>query len=161
MKPTWRPGKQPGTVVTDRIADGPELASHIDFYGGYLVAESIAPENVGPISATVDLLEAAKELLAIAYASGRGGIVEFRPHEFDDLADAVAKAEKKTGDSMTQPIPTGTYFTCQGACYPHRGAIHNVHVFDESKDWGFFTYCEAAISEDRSRGFTVEEVEQP
>lgn len=104
MKPTWRPGKQPGTVVTDRIADGPELASHIDFYGGYLVAESIAPENVGPISATVDLLEAAKELLAIAYASGRGGIVEFRPHEFDDLADAVAKAEKKTGDSMSYDL---------------------------------------------------------
>lgn len=86
---------------------------------------------------------------------------EIQAHEFDDLADAIAKAEKKTGDSMTQPIPTGTYFTCQGTCYPHRGAIHNVHVFDESKDWGFFTYCEAAISEDRSRGFTVEEVVQP
>ena len=63
MKPTWTPGKQPGTVVTDRIADGPELASHIDFYGGYLVAESIAPENVGPISATVDLLEEGKKLV--------------------------------------------------------------------------------------------------
>ena len=63
MKPTWTPGKQPGTVVTDRIADGPELASHIDFYGGYLVAESIAPENVGPISATLDLLEEGKKLV--------------------------------------------------------------------------------------------------
>lgn len=35
------------------------------------------------------LREAAEELVRIAYAHGRGGIVEFRPHEFDDLKDAL------------------------------------------------------------------------
>ena len=68
MRPTWRPGKQPDTVVSDHNYASygfPEVSAkpHIEYYGGYLVAESIAPENVGPISATLDLLEEGKKLV--------------------------------------------------------------------------------------------------
>ena len=68
MRPTWRPGKQPDTVVSDVpssdiTGDGRDLQLSREYYGGYLVAESIAPENVGPISATLDLLEEGKKLV--------------------------------------------------------------------------------------------------
>lgn len=51
--------------------------------------------NARLIAAAPELLESAKELCALAYGSGRGGLVEFRPHEFDDLHAAIAKAEGK------------------------------------------------------------------
>jgi hypothetical protein len=41
---------------------------------------------------------------------------------------------------------------CQGACDAHSDDVKLVAV----KGWGFFAYCEAAISEDESRGLSVE-----
>jgi hypothetical protein len=38
-----------------------------------------------------DLVIASQDIVRIAYANGRGGLVEFRPHEFDDLQSAVLK----------------------------------------------------------------------
>ena len=49
--------------------------------------------NAHLIAAAPELLEAAKEIVELAYLSDRGGIVEFRPHEFDDLKAAIARAE--------------------------------------------------------------------
>ena len=46
---------------------------------------------------------------------------------------------------------------CQGNCAKHRGVIHRVEVRDikNGHDWGLFSYCDAAIEEDRRRGFDV------
>jgi hypothetical protein len=99
MSANWRPGKQPGTVVCDRTADGPELAHHLDYYGGYLVAESIAPENVGPISAALDLLETLEHLLARHVELISSGDCGFWDADKDEAViparAALAKAKKQ------------------------------------------------------------------
>lgn len=43
---------------------------------------------------------------------------------------------------------------CQGACEVHNGDVKLVTVMG----WGYFAYCESAISEDESRGLSVERV---
>jgi hypothetical protein len=40
---------------------------------------------------------------------------------------------------------------CEGSC--------KTHVKNDKVDWKYFTYCQTAINEDVSRGFTVIEVE--
>lgn len=54
----WRPGKTGGCVVADHPV--PEIGGSdaVDYYGGHLIAESIAPQNVPLIAAAPDLLEA-------------------------------------------------------------------------------------------------------
>ena len=50
---------------------------------------------------------------------------------------------------------------CEGNCEKHVGPVQRVHVRDpDGYDWGLFWYCQTAIAEDRSRGFTVEIVEK-
>lgn len=55
----WRHGKVGGCVVAD--APVPEVSGSdaIDYYGGHLIAESIAPQNVPAIAALPELLAAA------------------------------------------------------------------------------------------------------
>lgn len=60
-KPTegpWRPGKIGGCVVADHPV--PEIggSDEVEHYGGHLIAESIAPQNVPLIAAAPELLEA-------------------------------------------------------------------------------------------------------
>lgn len=52
--------------------------------------------------------------------------------------------------------------TCDGNCKPHHGPLHEVHIRDPrfGKDWGHFTYCEAAIQADRRTGLLVT-IQQP
>ncbi len=97
MSANWKPGKQPGTVVCDRTADGPELAHHLDYYGGYLVAESIAPENVPVISAALDLLEACRKVSAFTCGCHSTSEVDWHSSRcfIPQIRAAIAKAEKK------------------------------------------------------------------
>lgn len=46
---------------------------------------------------------------------------------------------------------------CCGSCEQHRGRVTLVWVYDprNERDWGYLNYCEAAIEEDRRRGFCV------
>jgi hypothetical protein len=61
----WRVGKVGEVVVADLPFEGaPDGYDAIDHYGGYLVAESVAPGNRLLIAAAPDLLEALRELLA-------------------------------------------------------------------------------------------------
>jgi len=47
---------------------------------------------------------------------------------------------------------------CEGKCERHVGKVQRVHVRDavHDHDWGEYWYCQAAIKEDRARGFTVD-----
>jgi len=47
---------------------------------------------------------------------------------------------------------------CEGKCERHVGKVQRVHVCDavHDHDWGEYWYCQEAIKEDRSRGFTVD-----
>lgn len=53
----WQPGKQEGTVVSALpvagIQHNPDCTAH---YGGYLIAESIAPQNIPVVAAGPTLL---------------------------------------------------------------------------------------------------------
>ena len=47
---------------------------------------------------------------------------------------------------------------CEGGCECHDGEVQPVRVIDPSgtpHDWGYFSYCQAAIEEDRSRDMLV------
>jgi len=44
---------------------------------------------------------------------------------------------------------------CQGDCAECRGELQVVRVTHPSYDWGYFSYCDAAIEEDKSRGLVV------
>ena len=46
---------------------------------------------------------------------------------------------------------------CQGNCKKHTGEVKKVHVKGETKDWGFFYYCDVAIAEDIRNGLIVEQ----
>lgn len=65
----WTTGKTGGTVVTDDgfgFPNEPINTGHssIDYYGGYLIAESILKEeDISVISAARDLLDACQQLL--------------------------------------------------------------------------------------------------
>jgi len=82
----WRASTQRYAVVADHPV--PEIGGSdaIDYYGGHLIGESIAPQNIGLIAAAPELLEALKETLAIA-----------KRDEFGDYViraeAAIAKAE--------------------------------------------------------------------
>ena len=56
----WRAGNAGGSVVGDARIDEVPGSEHIEYYGGHLVAESIAQRNVPLIAAAPDLLEALK-----------------------------------------------------------------------------------------------------
>lgn len=49
---------------------------------------------------------------------------------------------------------------CEGACElyngGHEGECELVEVWDGAKSWGKYSYCQNAIKEDQTRGFTVE-----
>lgn len=49
---------------------------------------------------------------------------------------------------------------CDGACSEHKGEVVRVRVGDGYRDWGEFHYCESAIAEDRSQGFSVEIIKE-
>lgn len=48
---------------------------------------------------------------------------------------------------------------CEGGCASHSGGIRAVRVIDpngaEKYDWGYFSYCEEAMAEDKRRGMTI------
>lgn len=64
----WRQGKYPDTVVTDEPSDIGRGHADTDYYGGYLVCESVEPKHRALIIAAPQLLEA---LEAVEW--GRGG----------------------------------------------------------------------------------------
>jgi len=44
---------------------------------------------------------------------------------------------------------------CQGDCAECTDQLALVHVTHPTHDWGWFSYCENAIAEDKSRGLIV------
>lgn len=68
----WRAGKAGDQIVADvPIENGPGGSDSVDYYGGYLVAESVAPCNQPLIAAAPDLLASCKELREALAASMR------------------------------------------------------------------------------------------
>lgn len=65
---SWKLGKQDGTVIadsktTERLNTGHDA---IEYYGGYLVCESIATQEIAQaITALPDLLEACRHMIAL------------------------------------------------------------------------------------------------
>jgi len=69
--PPWRKGKVAGAVVADTHSSmsRPEYAEREkEYYGGYLIAESVSPENEPLITAAPDMYEACKRALPILSA---------------------------------------------------------------------------------------------
>lgn len=61
----WRVGRGGGCVVSDApVENGPRGCAEVEYYGGHLIAESIAKCNAPAIAATPELLDAARRALA-------------------------------------------------------------------------------------------------
>lgn len=94
---TWEPGKYRTTVVGTELPAGALGGSErTDFYGGYLIAESVAPENVPIISAAPDMLEA----LEMIRDADEDCIKDGLPRPLTDIARgkvdrAIAKARSE------------------------------------------------------------------
>ena len=82
----WRAGKTGGAVVADYPIPEVDGSGHVEYYGGHLVAESIAPQNIPLIAAAPDLLAALKTLVTIP---------EVRQEDMQAARAAIAKAESR------------------------------------------------------------------
>lgn len=55
----WRPGKQSDSIVSDAaVQNGPGGADCVEYYGGHLIAESVAICNAPVIAAAPEILDA-------------------------------------------------------------------------------------------------------
>ena len=91
----WRRGTN-GGVVSDYPV--PEIGGSdaVEFYGGHLIAESVAPRNEPIIAAAPDLLEAARFARSVILANG--AIVSELSERIavEKLDVAIAKAEGRS-----------------------------------------------------------------
>lgn len=107
-KGPWRKGKIAGAIVADyppsmALFPAPEYAERErEYYGGYLIAESISPENVSIICAAPDMYEALKQLLDENLLVELACLIRQYPKEpviniiesvFPQIKNALAKAE--------------------------------------------------------------------
>ena len=83
-----------GAVVSDTSPNPPSEydASELEAYGGYIIAESIAPQNIPIIRAAPDLLMACK-LALDALMECRVTITNAKA--YGALVDVIAKAEER------------------------------------------------------------------
>lgn len=104
----WRIGTTEGAVVADVPIPEVEGSDHYEYYGGHLVAESIAPRNLPVIAAAPELLaeaSAAEKMLsellaalnkATELGATRVDVGDLRvavEHRLNPLRAAIAKAE--------------------------------------------------------------------
>jgi hypothetical protein len=93
----WRAGSGTGgkgSVVSDQLAAGALGGSDaVKYYGGHLIAESVAPENIPLIAAAPELLAALQAMLD----NLRKGPFAFR--DSDELRAARAAVAKATGSA--------------------------------------------------------------
>ncbi|MBN1404169.1 MAG: hypothetical protein JW942_06875 [Opitutales bacterium] len=86
----WRSGNTSDTVVCDTMPAGALQGSDaVDYYGGYLICESVATCNRNIIAAAPDMLAALRAVdLWIAHHDG-----EIPSRILDQVSDAIVKAE--------------------------------------------------------------------
>ncbi len=89
----WREGKTADAIVADSPEGLPPYSypEVLEHYGGYVVAESVAPCNKPLIMAAPDLLEACKAVLQ--YVDDHDSVVGAWGEIYEMLQKAVAKAE--------------------------------------------------------------------
>ena len=90
----WRIGKVYSSVVCDTEIPQFQTAESVDAYGGHLVAESIARENIAIISAAPEMLEALEDIASTFDMTWRPGCTERRAG--DIARAAIAKARGTT-----------------------------------------------------------------
>lgn len=99
----WRAGSGTGgngSVVSDQLAvgalGGPDA---VDYYGGNLIAESVAPENIPLIAAAPELLAALRDLDECYCEAGQELSREDRHRHRMTLIKARAAVAKATGSA--------------------------------------------------------------
>jgi hypothetical protein len=95
----WRAGTGGGSVVSDVLPrDAVSGSEDAEYYGGYLIAESVAPSMVSLIAAAPELL-AALEMVRDADNDCRlDGLKTIPPSARAKIDAAIAKAEGITNE---------------------------------------------------------------
>lgn len=95
---TWRPGIHPHSVVTDVTPAPPHIrgANDMDYYGGYLVAESVAPRLMTVVVAAPKLLAALKAIVKSLADADEEGLIE-HAEQMQAAREAIAEAEGRDG----------------------------------------------------------------
>lgn len=88
----WRVGRNTSEVVADVPNPGHHSGhnDHVEHYGGYLIAESILPNNVKLVAAAPDLLDALRFCRSVLVGQGLYDLSERLALERADAA--IAKA---------------------------------------------------------------------
>jgi hypothetical protein len=90
----WRAGKTGGAVVSDVLPkDAVGGSDAVDYYGGYLIAESIAPSMVSLVSAAPELLAALEMVRDADDDCRRDGLQVIPLCARAKIDAAIAKAE--------------------------------------------------------------------
>lgn len=94
---TWRAGASSYAVVGDTLAaDAVRGSDCTDVYGGYLIAESVAPSNVPFIAAAPDMFRCLQIIKRANKDRVKENIVGLPGHALDLLDEVVAKADAVT-----------------------------------------------------------------
>ena len=95
MREKWSKGKHTGCVVSDTPNAHGNQTETTEYYGGYLVAESIPrQDHVNLIAAAPDLLSIAESLqVAISYPRGSEAQVRCLEEIAQDAERIIAKAK--------------------------------------------------------------------
>lgn len=89
----WRAGKTGGAVVSDVLPkDAVGGSEDADYYGGYLIAESIAPSMVSLVSAAPELLAALEMVRDADEDCKRDGLRTIPPCARAKIDAAIDKA---------------------------------------------------------------------
>jgi len=77
-----------------------------------------------------------------------------------ELAERYFKNDLKVwpGDA----IMIAAFGKCQGACCHHEGHLKVCRIIDPLRpfDWGWYVYCDTAISDDKNNGLVVLELSE-
>lgn len=94
---TWRAGKTGESVVSDQPLPGYDAKGghdHVEYYGGYLIAESIwRAEDRALIVAAPDLLEALEKRAQVDAAYARLAMSEVEHDDHERLLQQIEQAE--------------------------------------------------------------------
>ncbi len=89
----WRVGKSFGSVVSDAPVPGINGSDDVEYYGGHLVAESVAPNNARLIAESPRMLSVLQKLCAMQEDGDVASWVE----EWDEARAVIAEVSKATG----------------------------------------------------------------
>lgn len=80
----WHCGRIPGTIVSNTVSgDAPRNADNVRHWGGYLIAENVAPSNLTVLTLAKELFRVLKTFTSVGP----------KPFAFEEAEELIKKIE--------------------------------------------------------------------